>query len=82
MQDVGERIVGGYTFRLGPRKRPEYQWGSWLDGTAWRLRKGVHFHVQASSMRSAAHSQAKARGLLVRTQIEDDSTIVIQAVKP
>jgi hypothetical protein len=61
-------------------KRNVYPWDQWLDGRVHELRHGVDYTKGARSVISGAHSQAKKRGLVLRTSQPDDQTIVLQAI--
>lgn len=67
-----------YTFRRGACR---YDWDTWLNGSIWRLRRGVDFSCGAGAFRSSANKMARKRGARVHTKMEDGDTIVIQAVK-
>ncbi len=70
-----------YEFKLN-YGNSRYDWDTLLDGGVYRLVRGTDFDVNPKSVRSAAIIAAKARGLKVRSSIEDDNTIVIQAYTP
>jgi hypothetical protein len=43
------------------RNKHDYPWDDWLDGSTWKVVKGVDFTVPVSSMRSECYIQAAKR---------------------
>lgn len=58
--------------------RRRYPWDEWLNGEAWKLRRGVDFESEIYNFRNLAHLTARRRGLRVQTVIDGD-TIYVQA---
>lgn len=76
-------------------RAPKYDWERWMNGSPWKLRRGMEherlagvadFTIPVKSFQQAAINYANrhraAMGILrLRTEIVDEGTIVIQAVK-
>lgn len=58
---------------------PLYPWHEWLDGKAWKLKRGVDFTVPAASFASCAISAARSRKLLVSVQRWPGEVVYVQA---
>lgn len=71
---MAERV---YDFPIQPYGHVGYPWEDWLQGI-WRLRKGEDFDVDVHKFQKVAHHAARARGLKVKTHVEDESTILIE----
>ena len=63
-----------------PRRRNKYDWGLWLNGSIWRLRKGEDFTKSVETMRAQAYNMAVKRGMKLDSVVEDENTLVIRAV--
>jgi hypothetical protein len=50
------------------RRRSLYPWDEWTDGRVWVALAGEDYTVKHGGFRSAAGSEAKRRGLHVRTR--------------
>lgn len=57
-----------------------HPWDEWLDGKIRRLRRGQDFTCGTNTMQTHFARAARKRGLLAKTQREDENTIVVQAV--
>lgn len=44
-----------------------YPWDDWLDGSTWRLERGVDYKVATTAMRAYVYRAARARGVDVET---------------
>jgi hypothetical protein len=61
------------------RSRPTlYPWRRWLDGSAWRIRRGDDFEVSAESMAAQIRMRAVRDGLRVFTRCPDCETVEFQ----
>lgn len=61
------------------RSRPTlYPWSEWLDGHAWRIRRGVDFEVSPESMAGQIRMRAAREGRTVYARIPDESTVEFQ----
>ena len=70
-----------YTFTSRGRGASRYDFDKLFDGGIYRLRRGDDFDAKSDtkSVRGYLHTQASRRGKSLRTEAEDDDTIVIQA---
>lgn len=60
-----------------------YPWDEWLDGSKWRLEKGVDYKVATTAMRAYVYRAAKARGVEVETVRGDgDQSLTIRRILP
>lgn len=57
--------------KRGPGRPPKYPWAQWLDGRAKVLTRGKDFDATTTSMRQMVLQMARARGLLIRTEVGD-----------
>ena len=73
---------GPYSFDRGRPRKSKYDWDLWLNGDVWRLERGIDFDIPIRSMSSSASNAAVRIGMRVRTKIESDKVLVIQAYKP
>jgi hypothetical protein len=48
--------------------RPKYDWGRWLNGDIWEIRKGEDYDVPTENMRVNLHAKADQAGRKVRTR--------------
>jgi hypothetical protein len=71
-------IVEGYEFRK-PGGNGKYNWDEWFDGKARRLTHDVDFTCSPRTLSASAYQAARRCGKKLRTTIEDDTHIVIQA---
>ncbi len=60
-------------------RRSGYPWNEWLDGGIWRIELGDHNCRTAFNFRTTAYGVAAKRGLRLRTVIDDDDALTIQA---
>ena len=67
-----------YNFIQGGPKL-KYDWGQWLDGNIWELKRPDDFQGNTQSVRTMAQRTGLQRGFKVRTSVVDDDTLVIQA---
>lgn len=72
-------ILNTYKFFRGKKC---YNWHYVLNGKIHRLKRGGEYDVHPSTFRNAAYNAATRWGLKIRSRIEDNDTIVIQAYKP
>lgn len=63
-----------------PGRRNKYNWDQWLNGSIWRLHRGTDFVQPVASMRGQAYNAATKRGLKLLSMVEDENTLVLQAV--
>lgn len=61
-------------------RAPVYDWDVLLDGSEWRLKSPDDFTSKVDSFVNNAKTQAKNRGKRLRSNKEDDTTVVIQAL--
>ena len=52
----------------------KYDWDTLLDGQAWLLKRGEDFACEAQSLRTAAYTAARGKGLEMKSRVftEDD----------
>ena len=62
----------------GSGRRSTYPWDKWLDGQIWQLKIGEDFTCKVGSFQKAAGTQARKRGLRLRTAVSGDH-IILQA---
>jgi hypothetical protein len=66
------------------QRRPtrRYPWDDWTDGQIWKLVRGEDFDAEADQFRNRLYTQAKRRGLDVRTakqlDAEEREILIIQ----
>jgi hypothetical protein len=70
---VAERISNLTPLR---GRRSRYPWGEWMDGSAWRIRRGVDFEVSAESMAQHIRNRARDRGMSAHARLVDDGEAV------
>jgi hypothetical protein len=65
---------------LGPvRGRPQlYPWDEWMDGSAWRIRRGDDFLVSATSMAAQLRIRGNRLGVDVSARVVDEDTVEFQ----
>ena len=61
------------------RTRAEYP-DDWFDGNVRSFQRGKDFEIQPSSFVSMMHTEAKRRGIRIRTVKQDKDTVLIYAV--
>jgi hypothetical protein len=66
---VAERIDNLTPFK---GRKPIYPWHEWMNGTAWRIRRGEDFDVSAESMAQHIRNRARDRGLSAHARLTDD----------
>lgn len=59
--------------------RSSYDWNSWLDGQAYLIEKGEDYTCEDVTMLTLIRTQARNRGMSVRTKVIKDSGIQFQA---
>lgn len=59
--------------RIAQHGRARYPWDEWLDGSAWRISRGVDFDCPVNSMASIIYQRAARGGLTVVVRQRDDS---------
>lgn len=57
-------------------RRSVYPWGEWLDGSAWRIKRGVDFEVSAETMAQLVRNRARDRGMTAHARLVDDGEAV------
>lgn len=77
---MAEQLKGPYSFTRG-RPGSLYPWDEWLNEAVWRLTTPTDFSVPIDTFRSMAYSAAARKGLSIRTQVEDENTLILQAYK-
>lgn len=65
-----------------PRKKWLYPTDEWLDGRIWKLTRGADFTGKVGSMDQYLRHAAKRMGVKVLISVRDDSTVIVQAVRP
>jgi hypothetical protein len=74
-------VVNNPSKELGQRGRPDmYPWDEWFDGSIWKLTRGEDFDATTNSMRMMTYKNGERRGIKVKTSIQDENTLLIQAV--
>jgi hypothetical protein len=69
---VAERIES-----LSPVARQRiYPWPEWLDGSAWRIRRGEDFEVTGESMASIIRLRAQRDGGTAACRVVDGGEVV------
>jgi hypothetical protein len=66
---------------LGPVKGgrpPLYPWDEWMDGSAWRIRRGDDFLVSAYSMAAQLRIRGNNCGVGVSARVADKDTVEFQ----
>ncbi|WP_437052378.1 hypothetical protein [Streptomyces sp. enrichment culture] len=73
---MAERITPAeVTFRR--RGAPSrYPWHQWTDGSMWRLRQGIDYHLTTKDFRPIVHNTARHHGLKVHTRETDHGLVV------
>lgn len=66
---MAERIDNLTPFR---GRRAMYPWEQWMDGSAWRIRRGEDFQVSAESMAQHIRNRARDRGMSAHARLTDD----------
>jgi hypothetical protein len=54
-------------------RAPIYPWGEWLDGSAWRIERGVDFEVPTDSMAAMVRMRASKAGLTATARVVGDA---------
>jgi hypothetical protein len=72
---VAERIDSLTPLRGRP---PVYPWETWMDGSAWRIRRGVDFLVSAESMAAQIRMRGARDDVAVFARCPDDDTVEFQ----
>lgn len=72
---MAERIE---PLKVRPGRAQRYPWAEWMDGSAWRIKRGVDFDSAAPAMRSVITAAASRRGVRVKTTVPDDETVEFQ----
>lgn len=72
-------VIETFDWNKARTSRSRYDWDQWFDGQVWRLTKDEDFTAEVASFRSSASTAAKKRNKTVRTALEDDSTVILQA---
>jgi hypothetical protein len=49
-------------------RRPKYDWGRWLNGDIWEIRRGEDYEVPTENMRVNLHAKAEQHRRKVRTR--------------
>lgn len=75
------RVLADFAFRAP--KRDRYDWPRFLNGSIWRLRRGVDFHTTCRSFRATAVVAARRAGKRLRSNVLAlDEAVVLQALPP
>lgn len=53
-----------------------YPWAEWLDGSAWRIRRGEDFEVTGDSMATMIRLRASREGGSASCRVVDDGSTV------
>lgn len=61
-----------------PPRPAIYPWAEWLDGSAWRIRRGEDFEVSAESMAAQIRIRAAREGRTVYARCPDGDTVEFQ----
>ena len=71
-------------------RRKNYNWKGWFNGKPWRLTRGTpeerlqgdaDFSIDIRNFQSMAIHNAEKKGLELWTEIVDENTIVVQALR-
>lgn len=57
-------------------RRSIYPWDEWMDGSAWRIRRGEDFEVSAESMAQHIRNRARDGGMSAHARLTDDGEAV------
>ena len=63
----------------GGGRPAKYPWAEWLDGSAWKLTRGVDFEPTVATMRQRVLAQAQAQHLKATTRTNGD-TLYLQVI--
>lgn len=72
---MAERID---TFKARTGRPAIYPWEQWLDGSAWRIRKGVDFQIPVTSMAAIIRQRAEREGMWATCRRVQDEAIEFQ----
>lgn len=53
-----------------------YPWSEWLDGSAWRIRRGEDFEVTGDSMATMVRIRAQREGGTATCRVVEDGAVV------
>lgn len=76
---MAEILSAGYDFDAFKRTA-KYPYDDWFNGKVWRITRGVDFDIPAKSMQINLYAAASRYDLKLRTRLEGDSALIIQAV--
>jgi hypothetical protein len=71
---MAERLEN-YEFGGRFGRPPKHPWNEWLDGSTWRITRGIDFDARPSSIRQEILQTAARRGLGAETSVEGDSVV-------
>ena len=57
-------------------QRTRHDWKTILNGTIWRLTKGVDFQCEALSFYNAATTYAKRHGITAKVVVDGNSVVI------
>lgn len=77
---MAERIASLGPVRVG--STPLYPWDEWMDGSAWRIRRGEDFAVPVKSMASMIRIRGNQFGVGASARIVDENTVEFQFEAP
>lgn len=63
-----------------PNDDSRYPWGKWLNGSIWKLTRGVDFECEPNSIRAQAIRIALRGGLKLKSSVAGNE-VVLQASK-
>lgn len=76
---MAERIEP-FTPRSG--RPPSYPWDEWMDGSTWRIERGVDFEIPARNMAAVIRARGHRVGQLATTRVIGDSVEFRFALAP
>ncbi len=59
-----------------------YPWNRWTNGKIWNAHEDVDYFCSDESFRHSLFRNARIRGLKVRTNFDDNGSIVFQFYRP
>lgn len=67
---MAERIKS-YESRIG--RPPVYPWAEWMDGSAWRIKRGEDFEIEPALMAQAIRVHGRRNGVPASATVDGDA---------
>lgn len=64
------------------RRRTNYPWDEWCDGSIWRVKQGEDFEVSARSLESTLRAKAKVINKTAKVRIEQGPKTALGSDEP